>query len=296
MIPPILGPHLAELKALVPILAEEEGPLLIIGEEGVGKSLFARHIHAAAEESEAPPTVNLATVSPRGGWLSLLGCDFEHLVSTKRSALERDGIVLIKHIGAALPSVQDQLVQALRKGFFIRPGSIKKARVVCRPIFTLRVKGEDRYHPSHLSESLFRYLATVRKITIPPLRERPGDISAIARHALGRALTRETQEALLSYRWPGNVTELKAHLDLIRLSAIAGQLPVDECLLEVAKIVGGIREGKETSIRESMSRLERKIASEAFRRTDGHLTNAAQLLGLTNKALRRHLSEPRKNA
>jgi DNA-binding NtrC family response regulator len=295
MIPPLIGPELAELKALIPILAEEEGPLLIIGEEGVGKSLFARHVVASAEEVERPPAVNLATVSQRNGRLSLLGCDFERLTSTKRSVLEHDGIVLIKNIGAALPSVQDQLAGALQKGFFTRPGSVKKTPVTCRPIFTLRVGGEDRYHPFQLTQSLLRYLATVRKITIPPLRKRPGDICAIARDALGRALSGDAEKALLSYSWPGNVTELKAYLDLVRVTAGPGQLPAHECLLEVAKILGGIREGKETSMTEAMSRLQRKIASEAFRYADGHLTNAAQLVGLTSKAFCWHLGQPRRN-
>ena len=287
MIPELLGPHLAELNALIPILAQEEGPLLILGEEGVGKSLFARHIHAAAEElSRELPIVNLATASARNGWLSLLGSDFESLTSTRRSALEHDGIVLIKHIGAAPRSVQDQLTEALRTGCFTRPGAVHKARVACRPIFTLRIKGAERYNHTLLSQNLFRYLSQVRKVTIPPLRERPGDIQAIARHALGRTLSPELEKLLLAYGWPGNVTELKASLLILRPLAGGKDRPADGCLLEVATVLLGIEERRESSLKDAMARLEQKLATHALLRTEGHMTQAAQLLGLTRNALR----------
>lgn len=286
----ILGPHLAEQKALIPTIAQEDGPLLILGEEGVGKSLYARHIHAAAEGNKCDlPVVNLATTPLRDGWLTLLGSDFQHLSSTRRSVLEHDGIVLIKHIGAAPHSVQDQLAGALRSGSFIRPGSVRKAKVLCRPIFTLRIKGEERYRPALLADGLFRYLSGARRVTIPPLRERPGDISAIAREALGRGPTPELERFLLASPWPGNVTELKACLTLLRPVSGREGRPADECLLEVAKLVLGIEEGRETSFTETMSRLRQKIAKQALRRTDGNIVHAAQLIGLTPAALRWHL-------
>lgn len=292
MLPEILGPHLAEQKALIPALVKEEGPLLILGEEGSGKSLFARHVHAAAEGPRGClPVVNLAIASARTGWLSLLGSDFQHLTSSRRSALEHDGIVLIKHIGAAPRSVQDQIARALREGSFVRPGAVQKVRVLCRPIFTLRVKGAERYKPTLLSDDLFRYLSTARRLTIPPLRERPGDISAIARQALGRWLFPELEKSLLTSPWPGNVTELKAFLVLLRPLSDGEDRPADECLLEVAKIMYGIEERREISLKETMARLQRKIATQALRRTDGHLSQAAQLLGLTCRALRWHLRE-----
>ncbi len=171
----------------------------------------------------------------------------------------------------------------------MRPGAANQVRVGCRPFFTLRIKGEERYSPAHLSEGLFQYLSRARRVSIPPLRERPGDIVAIAKEILGRGFTPELERFLLASRWPGNVTELKACLTLLRPISYGNDRPADECLLEVAKLVVGIEEGKETSLTETMSRLQRKIAKQALSRTDGHVAHAAQLIGLTPRALRWHI-------
>ncbi len=290
MLQEILGPHLAELKTLIPSLAQDDGPLLILGEEGVGKSLFAKHIHLVAEGPRSNlPVVNLATSPVRDGWLTLLGSDFQHLCSTRRSVLEHDGIILIKHIGATPRSIQDRLAEALRTGFFMRPGAVTKVRVRCRPLFTLRIKGEERYSSALLSDGLFHYLSRARRVSIPPLRERPGDIVAIAKNILGHGLTPELERVLLASPWSGNVTELKACLTLLRPVSGRDGRPPDECLLEIAKLVIAIEEGKETSFPETLSRLRRKIAKQALNRTDGNLTRAAQLIGLSPYALRWHL-------
>lgn len=288
MLQEILGPDLAELKALIPSLAQDDGPLLILGEEGVGKSLYARHVHVAAEGPRCDlPTVNLATLPVRDGWLALLGSDFQHLTTTRRSALEHDGIILIKHIGATPRSIQDRLAEALLKGYFMRPGAATKVRACCRPLFTLRIKGEERYSSALLSDGLFHYLSRARRVSIPPLRERPGDIIAIAKAIVG--LTPELERVLLASPWPGNVTELKACLNLLRPVSGNDDRPPDECILEIAKLVIGIKEGKETSFTETMSRLQRKIAIQALNRTEGNITHAAQLIGLSSRSLRWHL-------
>lgn len=293
MIPLILGPHLTDQKALIPLLAKEAAPLLIVGEEGVGKSLYARHIHAAsAEKQEALPHVNLATCSEREGRLALLGSDFAKLTSTKRSLLEQKGIVLIQHINAASISLQEDLAQALRAGSFQRPGSIRKARVTCRAIFTLRETPQAFHEGGSLSPRLFEFLLSLRSLTIPPLRERPGDISAIAHHVLGRELTPVLEEALLAHPWPGNVTELRAYLLCIRPFTVDGG-PPEDCLLEVRKILHGIEEGRSLSMKDSISKIESTLVAYALRITDGHQTRAARLLGISRTALRWHQAKRR---
>jgi DNA-binding NtrC family response regulator len=126
-------------------------------------------------------------------------------------------------------------------------------------------------------------------VTIPPLRERPGDISAIARHALGCTLSPELETLLLASSWPGNVTELKASLLTLRPLAGGGDRAAHGCLVEVASLLLGIEEGRESSMKEAITRLSRKLATHALCRTDGSITQAAQLLGLTRNSLRWHL-------
>ena len=288
---PILGPHLEELKTAIPALARSSEPLLIVGEEGVGKTLLARHINAASATGNEPlPHVNLSTSSEREGRLSLLGSDFAKLTSTKRSLLERHGNVLIEHIDAASLSLHADVANAFRAGQFLRPGAVRKASVNCRPIFTLREHPQAYLERGSLAPELFQMLNSLRTVVIPPLRERPGDISAIARHMLGRYLTPELEQLLLADPWPGNATELKVHLLCIRPFTGRGG-PPEECLRSVRKVIHRLDEGRHVSVKESISALESAIVAYALRCTDGHKTRAAELLGMTPAALRRHIEK-----
>jgi arginine utilization regulatory protein len=123
------------------------------------------------------------------------------------------------------------------------------------------------------------------------LRKRPADIRAIARHSLGRELSPELEQMLLAYHWPGNVTELKGTLLLLRPLAGGGSRPADLCLLEVATLLLGIEEGRESSFPAAMARLQRHLATHALRRTDGSISHASALLGLTPSGLRRQLTK-----
>jgi DNA-binding NtrC family response regulator len=123
-------------------------------------------------------------------------------------------------------------------------------------------------------------------LTIPPLRDRPGDISAIARDTLGDALSSELERVLLAPTWPGNVTDLKATLYTLRILASGHDPSAQGCLVEVSSLLLGIEEGKESSIKEALTRLSQKLATHAYCRADGSVTHAAQLLGLTRNSLR----------
>ncbi len=294
MLPEILGPHMAELKALVPTLARESGPLVILGEQGVGKSFLACHVHAATAGPDAIlHAVNLLHCTERDGRLALLGSDFAKLTSTKRSLLERGGNVLIAHINAAALSLQDEIAAAFRTRSFVRPGSIRKANVACRPIFTLRQSPQAYLENGSLSLPLFQLLSSIRTVTIPPLRERPGDIVAIARDMLGRDLTEDLQKILLADPWPRNVLELKVYLLLLRpFTGRSG--PLESCLHQVRAILQRIEEGRGVSLRESILSIESMNASYALHCAGGHKTRAAELLGVTRTSFRRRIDNTRR--
>ncbi len=293
MLQEILGPHLSEQKALISVLARENAPLLIVGEEGVGKSFYARHIqNASPEGGDSLPLIDLRTCLERHGRLVLLGSDFARLTSTRRSLLEHRGNILIEHINAASLSLQAEVATALRNGWFVRPGAVRRTCVTCRAIFTLRDRPQVYCANGSLAPALFDLLSSLRTVVIPPLRKRPGDISAIARQILGRYLTPELEQILLADSWPGNATELKVHLLLIRPFTGRGG-PTEKCLHQVRKILHRIDEGRHVSMRESISKLESTIVAYALSSTEGHKTRAAELLGLTRPALRRYIeNEP----
>jgi DNA-binding NtrC family response regulator len=291
MIPPLLGPHLAELRALLPELATGTGPLLLTGEEGVGKSLFAKHLHAQSADRGAPlPLVNLLVSSEREGRLELLGSDFSKLTSTKRSLLEHPGIVLIQHLDAASLPLQRTLAGALKSGRFLRPGSVKPLLISSRVVFTLRSSPHELLSRGTLCQEVYEVLSSASCVEIPPLRQRPGDTSAIARDALGRDLTGELEALLLAQPWPRNVKQLKACLICIRPFTGRGAVP-DDCLLEIAQMLLAINEGSELSLKESISRIEGALIARALQQTGGHQAQAARLLGVSAGTLRWYIEK-----
>jgi DNA-binding NtrC family response regulator len=222
------------------------------------------------------------------GRMALLGSEFSALTSTKKGLLQQRGNVLIEHINTASLALQEEVAAAFLSGSFVRPGGIRKLCVTCRAIYTLEQPPQRYYEKGSLAPPLFRVLAPVRTVVIPPLRERPGDVAAIARQVLGRDLTPDLERALLLDPWPGNATELKAHLLMIRPFTGRGG-PPERCLHEVRKILHRLDEGGHISMRESLTWLESEIVAYALHCTEGHKTRAAELLGMSLPALRRHI-------
>jgi DNA-binding NtrC family response regulator len=267
--------------------------VVITGEAGVGKSLLAAHMHAHGRHRDRSMlSINIATSGDRHQRLSLLGADFTHLTSSKRSLLEHPGTVLIKHIDKACLALQESLAEALNAGSINRPGSIRAKPVHCQIIFTLRKGVKECSEDSTLERSLAQILAPAPAIHIPPLRERRSDLPGIARSLYGRPLPDRLAKTLLEHPWPGNVAELRASIDCLKPRRTSGRLP-DRCRRELSQMLLRIEEGTEFSLRHSLSVIERGIIYHALKRTDGHRAKAAQLLGLTDTALRWHIDRIR---
>jgi two-component system response regulator AtoC len=289
----ILGPHLADQRNRIVSLAQTERPVLICGEEGTGKSLYAAHLYTASAFHDEPlSTINISTSSERDQRLRLFGASFVQVTSARRSMLERPAFVVIKHIDCASTWIQQKLAEALNEGRLLRPGSIEKVPVRCKTVFTLRAEPGELHARRGLSDDLYQVMLSAERVWIPPLRERPEDIVAIAADMLAHDLSTELRRTLLAYAWPGNVTELKAYLVCLR-PVLHECIPAIDCRRELAKILLRIEEGREFSLRSSIAAIEENIISCALSRTRGNRARAAQLLGITDATLRWYLDRPR---
>jgi DNA-binding NtrC family response regulator len=282
----ILGSQLSEQESLISALAQSSEPILICGEEGVGKSLFAARIHAAGPHSKKPyHSINIAIAPEREQRLALFGSSYGHMSSTRRGLLERETTVLVKHIDHAQVWLQDELASAIQTGLFRRLGSSRRTVVSCRTLFTLRRPPEELSREGKLSTSICSLLSSVQRIVIPPLRDRPDDIVTIAEHILGSSLRGDLRDELLKHPWPANVSELKAYLACLQPLA-AGGTAHDACYREVAKMMHRISQGEEFSLKDSLLLLEKNLIEYALRSTNGRCARAARLLGISDTSLR----------
>lgn len=236
---PILGRSeaLATALELAERAAARDGaPVLLVGEAGTGKELFARAMHGASraratldgdDEVEAPfLSVNCAALP---SWLleaELFGRERpDPVTGVPRQAglleLARAGTLLLDDVEAIPLDLQPKLLKALEERRVRRAGGYDEREVLCRVIAATTEPLDQAVARGRIRDDLVHMLSTLR-VWIPPLRQRAGDLPILARHFLeelaehrglpGTTLSPEAVTVLEAHSWPGNVRELRAVL------------------------------------------------------------------------------------
>ncbi|MBF0564214.1 MAG: sigma-54-dependent Fis family transcriptional regulator [Nitrospirae bacterium] len=215
---------MGEILGLIESIKYSDCNVLLTGESGVGKSLFAKKIHFTGERRLMPfLSLNCATFTEDLLSSELFGHEpgaFTGAVKMKHGLVEiaDTGTLFLDEIAEMSPSIQAKLLKFIEDGEFFRVGGVKPVRVDVRII-----AATNKDIPSLLSSGGFRkdlyYRLNVMEIYIPPLRERPEDVGALSAYFLqkhrpryGKKITGfaiDALEALVNYPYPGNVRELE---------------------------------------------------------------------------------------
>jgi formate hydrogenlyase transcriptional activator len=204
-------------------VAPTDATVLITGETGTGKELVARAIHKESPRRDRPLVkVNCAALPPTLIESELFGHEkgsFTGAVGRKvgRFELADGGTLFLDEIGELPMEVQPKLLRVLQDGEFERVGSAQSIRADVRVIAATNRDLSQDVQARGFRADLF-YRLNVYPITVPPLRQRPGDIALLVEHfvrvlskKMGKEITSvapSALEALRSYHWPGNVREL----------------------------------------------------------------------------------------
>ncbi len=272
-------------------------PVLIIGESGSGKELFARAVHASSRRAREPFVSENCGAIPETLLESAL---FGHVRGAFTGA-ERartglftaadGGTLFLDEIGELTLGMQTKLLRVLEDGL-VRPlGTPRATKVDVRLI-----AATNRDLPRMVAEKRFRedlfYRLSVVPLRVPPLRERPDDIPFLVQHflelhAAGRRIhvTRAAMDALERAEWPGNVRQLENE---IRRALVMSDGAIDVEHLTISRR----RESPELEdvgldVRARVDRLEAELVREALSRTQFNQTRAAKLLGLSRFGLQK---------
>jgi transcriptional regulator with GAF, ATPase, and Fis domain len=221
-------------------IAPTDAPVLLEGETGTGKDVFARSIHQKSPRASQPfVVVDCGAVSYNLIESELFGHErgaFTGAVVSRQGAFESAGrgTIFLDEVGELPLDVQPKLLRVLESGEFRRVGGNKTLRAEARVVAATKRNLKDEVERGKFREDLYFRLSVV-PVTVPPLRMRREDIPLLIDHFIGLAkkrdasalsisLNRETVSTLTAHDWPGNVRELRNVLDrAIYIAAASGE-------------------------------------------------------------------------
>jgi len=296
----LASPVMHRFMELVDRVASHTETVLITGETGTGKELIARTIHQSSHRRNRPwVDINCAALPENLVESELFGYEkgaFSGADSSKPGLFELSdkGTLFLDEIGELQLQTQVKLLRVLDAQPFYRLGGHRKIRVDVRIVAATNQDLEAAVKEGRFREDLYHRLGQFQ-LRVPPLRERPEDILALAEHFLiikasGKNFSEQAISALLSHAWPGNIRELRnlvarlamevsgAEIDSTRVTACFGAGPAS--LRQTASMPVS-----------NLDSMEEQMIIKALERTGGHRSLAAEQLGISRRTLSRKLKE-----
>lgn len=289
-----------ELKAKIGRLARATGCVLIRGESGSGKELVARALHKASPRADRPMlSVNCAAIPAELMESQLFGHKAGSFTSADRDHIgffqQADtGTLFLDEVGELTLEGQAKLLRILEGHPFLPVGSTKQVTVDVRVIAATNQDLQTYVRQKKFREDLY-YRLSVFELYVPPLRDRGSDIGLLTDYFLehfglqhgrpGLELSPEARQKLLGYNWPGNVRQLRNVIDSAVVLASGKRIePSDLGLRDVGPSVDEL----ETL---ALDYWERRLITEALKRTGSSVPEAAKLLGIGRATLYRKIEE-----
>jgi two-component system NtrC family response regulator len=282
-------------------VASSRATVLIQGESGTGKELFARLIHATSPRSGEPMiVVNCGAIPETLLESELFGHEkgaFTGATARRIGRFEEadGGTLFLDEIGELSPPVQVKLLRFLQGREFQRLGGNQVLRADVRIISATNRNLEERVKEGSFRDDLY-YRLNVVSMTIPPLRDRRGDIPLLIEYFTRRfseennkeieGLSSEAMDTLLKYDYPGNVRELENIIERAVVIARDRIISVKDLPFEDVSADHFTEHKEGGPLKDEIESLERTRIDEALEETGNNQTRAAELLGITERTLR----------
>jgi DNA-binding NtrC family response regulator len=296
-----LEAELRDVASMCERIAATDSTVIIRGENGTGKELFARRIHNLSARAKGPfVAVNCAALSEGLLESELFGHErvsFPGAVTrVGRFEQAHGGTLFLDEVGDIPLEMQVTLLRVLQERSFERVGGNRTIEADFRLITATNQPLEERIRENRFRQDLF-FRLDVSRLNLPPLRQRPGDIERLAQHfvahfghELGKVLTLEAAaiDALRRYDWPGNVRELRNAIERAAVLAQTGtaigreDLSLDLVVLPPPSPPPTEEKG---SVFDEIVRKEIERIKAALREANGNITRAARILGMARTTL-----------
>jgi transcriptional regulator with PAS, ATPase and Fis domain len=301
----IASPLMHKFMGMVDRVAGHTETVLVTGETGTGKELVARTIHESSyRHKKALVDINCAALPEHLVESELFGYEkgaFSGADSSKPGLFELadQSTIFLDEIGELQPQIQVKLLRVLDGAPYYRLGGNRKITTDVRVVAATNQDLELAVKEGRFRKDLFHRLSQFQ-LRVPPLRERPEDIAALARHflslkAVDKAFTGDALAALQAHSWPGNIRELRNLVAKLAMST-------DNQKITGAEVMAGLHgepHGEGLAVNRgsgavplgNLENMEEQMIIRALEQTGGHRAQAAEQLGISRRTLSRKLRE-----
>lgn len=288
------------IEQLIDQIAPTDANVLILGENGTGKSLLAERIHQLSSRQSSPfISVNMAAIPETLFESELFGHQKGAFTDAKQNRVGRfqladKGSLFFDEIGSLPLSLQPKLLRVLETGQYEILGSSQTQATDVRLISATNADLSQLVAEKEFRQDLLYRLNTL-VITIPPLRERLEDIQPLAinfitqfsvkYHKAQLTLSQDAIDKLKRHSWPGNIRELSHTIERAVLLAISNEITAQQLLLDITDT------GSTAVVLQPLEQAEQQLIEKAMSATSGQVIEAAKLLDISRNALYRRLEK-----
>lgn len=288
------SPALDGALRIIQKAALTDASILLLGESGVGKELFASHIHALSPRKNSPfIAINMAAIPDNLLESELFGYEkgaFTDATEGRAGKIEaaNGGTLFLDEIGEMPLGLQAKILRVLQEKEVVRLGSHKPIKVEFRVVAATNANIKEKIRLGEFREDLFFRLQTI-PVKIPPLRERREEIMPLCTWRLQKvceqydlnlkSLSSSAQRELLGYEWPGNIRELLSVVERAAILSEGEEISCEDLFLS-SRESGGNR----------VENLERDLLQEVLL-SASTLQESAQILGISEEMLKNKMAK-----
>ena len=289
------SPQIQKVFEVIHKVSATDMPVLIVGESGTGKELTARAIHGRSARREGPfVAIDCGAIPETLLESELFGHEKgaftgAHIQRKGRIEAAQSGTLFLDEIGELSPNLQVKLLRFLQEQRIERVGGREGIRVDARVLSATNTDLDQALKDGRFREDLYYRLAVV-VASMPPLRERDGDILLLAKACLQRyssenqkrikAFTPQALRAIERHSWPGNIRELENRIK--RAVIMADGTKVTPADLE---LTSPYAKYADQDLKEARKALEKDLVHRALAHSEGNLTRTASELGISRPSL-----------
>lgn len=299
---PSRAPSMVQVKEMIKTVAQYDSYVLITGESGTGKEVAARSIHKYSKRNSKPfVAVNCGGIPATLLESTLFGYEkgaFTGATKQTRGLFEESdkGTIFLDEVTETTPEFQVKLLRVLEDSKIRRVGGTQEIALDLRVIAASNKNVKDLVKQGKFREDLY-YRLNVVNITLPPLRDRKQDIPPIVDYQLkklgerlgktGMTISSGVLEKFQGYSWPGNIRELINVLESAIIMSSADEITVENLPLQLRDVVPSddYEEDITTDYQEAKTKFERHYFKNLLRTSEGNITHAAEIAGVTRQHL-----------